>query len=218
VGGSFSRSALNRASGARTRWSGAITGLAVLCFLPFASSLEALPLAVLAALVIGAVAGLVRLAPIARLVRFSKPQFGVAATTFALTLVLAPRVDLAVVIGAALAIAVHLWRELRLELTTWRDGETLHARPRGVLWFGTEGRLEKELLAALARNADARALTVHLDGLGRIDITAALALRALLADARAGGLEVEVTDVRERWQPLVDRVIESDEDPLGRDA
>jgi len=41
-----------------TPWSGAITGLAVLCFLPFASSLEALPLAVLAALVIGAVAGL----------------------------------------------------------------------------------------------------------------------------------------------------------------
>ena len=36
VGGSFSRSALNRTSGARTRTSGAVTGFAVFAFLPFA--------------------------------------------------------------------------------------------------------------------------------------------------------------------------------------
>ena len=56
VGGSFSRTGLNRLSGARTRWSGAFTGLIVLAILPFAGVLANLPLAVLAGLVIGAVA------------------------------------------------------------------------------------------------------------------------------------------------------------------
>src|SRR3712207_7645883 len=43
---------------------------------------------------------------------------------------------------------------------------------------------------------EAERLVVHLDGLGRIDITGALALRALLQDARSAGLQVEITDVR----------------------
>ena len=43
VGGSFSRSSLNYLSGARTRWSGAVTGATVLVFLPFAQVLAPLP-------------------------------------------------------------------------------------------------------------------------------------------------------------------------------
>ena len=43
VGGSFSRSTLNRLAGARTRWSGLVAGLLVLVFLPFAEVLESLP-------------------------------------------------------------------------------------------------------------------------------------------------------------------------------
>src|SRR5680860_191933 len=54
AGGSFSRSALNRLSGARSRWSGAITGAAVLALLPLAGLLAPLPSAVLAGLVIAA--------------------------------------------------------------------------------------------------------------------------------------------------------------------
>jgi hypothetical protein len=43
VGGSFSRSALGRLPGAKSTWSGAITGITVLAFLPFARVLEPLP-------------------------------------------------------------------------------------------------------------------------------------------------------------------------------
>jgi SulP family sulfate permease len=43
VGGSFSRSSLHRLAGARTRWSGAVTGLAVLAFLPAPGVLAPLP-------------------------------------------------------------------------------------------------------------------------------------------------------------------------------
>lgn len=216
VGGSFSRSALSRLAGARTAWSGAVTGAAVLVLLPFAGVLESLPLAVLAGIVIGAVAGHLRLAPMLRLVRLSRSQFAVAVTTFVLTLALAPRLEQAIVVGGALAIAVHLRRELALEIPGWIDAETLHLRPRGVLWFGSAGRLEEKLLALLAEHAGAKRLVVHLDGLGRIDTTGALALRELLQEARESGLAVEVADVRPRWRGLVDQVIERREDPLGR--
>jgi SulP family sulfate permease len=215
VGGSFSRSALNRRAGARTRWSGAVTGLAVLAFLPFAGSLSSLPLAVLGAIVIAAVVGLVRPLPLLRLARLSRPQFFVAATTFVLTLVLAPHVEQAVVIGVVLAVGVHLWRELQLEVPSWTEGEVLHLRPRGVLWFGTAPRLEDTFVVLISHHSDAERVVVHLDGLGRIDMTGALALRRLLQEAREAGLEVDIVDVRERWRGLVENVIAKDEDPLG---
>ncbi|MBD0291792.1 MAG: SulP family inorganic anion transporter, partial [Thermoleophilia bacterium] len=206
---------LNRLAGAQTRWSGAVTGLAVLVFLPFASLVAPLPQAVLAGIVVGAVAGLVRILPLLRLVRYSRGQFGVAFATFALTLVLAPHVERALVVGVGLAVALHLRRELRLEVESWTEERSLHLRPRGVLWFGTVRRLEDAVLGALGDHPQAEALVVHLDGLGRIDLTGALALRALLRDARAAGVATEVADVRPRWRGLVARVVKRDEDPLA---
>lgn len=214
VGGSFSRSSLNRASGAKTRWSGAITGVTVLLFLPFAGLLAGLPIAVLSAIVIGSVAPLVRVTPILRLVRFSRPQFAVAATTFVLTLTMAPHVDRAVLIGISVAVATHLWRELSLEVASWVEDEKLHLRPRGVLWFGNVGRLDDMFVEQLGTHAESRHLVIHLDGLGRIDTTAALSLRTLVADAREAGLIAEFADVRPRWRKLVDDVIDSERDPL----
>lgn len=216
VGGSFSRTAINRLAGARTRWSGAVAGLAVLVFLPFAGVLSPLPQAVLAGIVIGSVATLFRPRPILRLARISRPQFLVALLTFVLTLALAPRIEWAVVAGVGLAVGVHLWRERRLEAPSWSEDGTIHLRPRGVLWFGSAARLESAFIRLLGAESGADRLVLHLDGLGRIDITGALALRALLDEARAAGLEVEIVDVRERWAGLVENIIARETDPLGR--
>jgi sulfate permease, SulP family len=164
--------------------------------------------------VITSVASLVRLAPLLRLASYSRPQLLVGASTFVLTLALAPRIEWAIISGVLLSVGVHLWRELRLEVTSWVEGTTLHVRPRGVLYFGTERRLEDSLLTLVAGNPTATALTVHLDGLGRIDLTGALALRGVLQDLRAGGIEVDIADVRPRWQPLVERIVQSPVDPL----
>jgi SulP family sulfate permease len=77
--------------------------------------------------------------------------------------------------------------------------------------------MQDAFLGLLAEHPDATRLAVHLDGLGRIDLTGALALRAVLQEARTAGMEVEVLDVRPRWRGLVDRVIASEgDDPLGR--
>ena len=217
VGGSFSRSALNRSAGARTRWSGAVAGLAVIAFLPFADVLEPLPRAVLAGIVIAAVVDLARILPLARLRGQSRPQFVVAAATFVLTLALAPRVDVAVVAAIALAVVVHLWRELELGVESWLDGETLHVRPIGVLWFASARRFEDAFIELLADRREATRVVVHLDGLGRFDYSGALTLRRLLERARAAGLEAEVVDVRPRAAGAVARIVEAERDPLGED-
>ena len=214
VGGSFSRSAVNRQAGARTRWSGAVTGIVVLIFLPFAGSLESLPRAVLAAIVIGAVLPLVRLPPLIRLWRHSKPQFVVAWATFGLTLGLAPDIQWAVVAGIGLAIAVHLARELSLDIETELDGQDLHLRPIGVLWFGSANVLEDAFVDIMAEHQQAERLVVHLGGVGRVDLSGALTLRWLVQRARSSGLEVEIADVPPRARRWVASLIEAPRDPF----
>src|SRR5690606_17290285 len=78
VGGSFARSALNRQAGARTRLSGAVAGLAVLAFLPFANVLEGLPRAVLAAIVVLSASSLLQLGALFKLWRYAKSQASTA--------------------------------------------------------------------------------------------------------------------------------------------
>jgi SulP family sulfate permease len=192
VGASFSRSALNRLAGARSTASGLVTGLVVLLFLPFGFLLSDLPQAVLAATIIVAVVPLVRLRPLLEVLRASRIQFTITITTFALTLILSPHVERAVIVGAILSVVIHLWRELRLDVDSSRDGDVLHLRPAGVLWFGTAQKLDDRFIALLAENPDAERLEIHLLGLGRIDLTGALALEKVISDARRAGLDVEV--------------------------
>jgi sulfate permease, SulP family len=215
VGGSFSRSSINRLAGARSAWSGAITGLAVLAFIPAAGVLADLPSAVLGAVVIAAVAPLIRISPIVRLWRVSRPQFLVAAGTFGATLALTPRVDRGVLIGIGLAVAVHLWRELHVQVEVWQEEDELHLRPAGVLWFGAAQRLQDLTLSALAANPDAKQLVLHLDSIGRLDLTSASTLRTVIEEARRSGLSTDVTGIEERDRRLIDRVVASERDPLS---
>jgi len=202
VGGSFSRSSLNRLAGGRTRWSGAVTGLVVLAILPVAFLLEPLPKAILGAVVIAAVIPLLRFGPFPELWHRSKPAFLIALTTFAATILFEPHVERGVLAGVGLSIGVHLWRELRVDLTCWVDGTTLHVRPSGVLWFGVAQALQERILAELADRPEVHRLVVHLDAAGRFDITAAMALRSAFADARIGGVEPSLADVQERDRRL----------------
>lgn len=207
VGGSFSRTALNRLSGATSKWSAVFTGLWVLALLPFTPLLSGLPTAVLGGLVIAAALSLVELRPFQEYWRFSLPQFGVAVPTLLATLLLAPRLDYAVLLGIGLAIAVHLWRELGVDVETWCTDGALHLRPRGVLYFGSAPDVERQIRAALRAHAGVHALVVHLDALGRLDLTGVLALRNLLDRVTDDGVHVELAHVAPNAQRLVDRVL-----------
>ncbi len=195
VGGSFSRSSLNRLAGARSRWSGLVTGVAVLAFLPFADVLEQLPRATLGGVVIAAVVGLVQPVQLVNTIRRSTPQGLVAWGTFAATLAMAPRVERGVIVGIGLSLALHLWRELHVDVPRRREGNTLCLDTRGVLWFATASRLEQLVLDALAEEPDIDGVRIDLGGCGRVDYTAATTIRRLAEDARAAGLAVSVTSV-----------------------
>ncbi|AYY12924.1 SulP family inorganic anion transporter [Actinobacteria bacterium YIM 96077] len=195
AGGSFSRSSLNRLMGARTRWSGAITGVAVFAVLPFADVFSALPTTVLAGLVIVAAISLVEIRPFRDYWRYSRPQFLVAVPTFAATLILAPRVERGLLIGIGLAFAVHLWREMRIDLTTRLDGTTLYVHPEGVLYFASTPMLETRLTALLAEHPAVATVVIDVHRLGRLDLTGLMALRGFAEQARQYDVEVEVHDV-----------------------
>ncbi len=195
VGGSFSRSSLNHLAGARSRWSGAITGAAVLLFLPVAGVLAPLPRAVLSGIVIAAVLGLLRVKQMAGLWRLSKPQALAAWTTFALTLILAPRIDIAVLIGILLALGIHAWREMKVRCDSWMEDTTFHLAPRGVLWFGSAPQMQRSFMHELEEGHELDRIVLHLGGLGRIDLSGAMMLKEFREEMAAGDIEVEVAGV-----------------------
>ncbi|MGE3660868.1 MAG: SulP family inorganic anion transporter [Pseudonocardia sp.] len=213
-GGSFSRSSVNRMSGATTRFSGAVTGLTVLAFLPFAAVLEPLPLAVLGAIVIVAVANLMRLRPLIRIWRVSAPQAVIAWGTFLATVLLAPRLDVAVLIGIGLSVAVFLWRSLQMDIDVAVADRTLTLTPHGVLWFGTAQRLDDCLITQLATHPDATHLLIDLSRLGRIDTTGALMLRSVLDQARSAGLHADHRGIPLQSRELTARILTPERDPL----
>lgn len=206
-GGSFTRSGLTRAAGARTRLSGAISGLVVLVLIPFMGAVSYLPVAVLGALVIVGVANLVRVEPFLVFRRAARLQFAVAMATLLLTLMLAPRVEYALLAGVAFAVGAHLWRELRLSIPAWKDAGTLHIKPRGVLYFASAPSVEEVFSKLLSDHPDARRLVIHLEGLGRVDLTGALVLKRVVEDARGAGLDAEVVDVPPQARKIIHRVL-----------
>jgi len=207
VGGSFSRSSINRIAGARSRWSGAISEAVVLGFLPFAFVLAPLPRAILSAIVIAAVASLVKIRPLIRLVKVSPLQALVGIGTFSFTLILSPRVDQAVLLGVVLALGVHAWREMRPRMHSWVEGDILHIRPEGVLWFGSAPELEEEAFALLERDDGTTRIVFHLSALGRIDYTGALGLKQLKEDADRAGIPVEFRDIPGHAERIMGKVL-----------
>ena len=206
VGGALARTTVNRMAGARSRWSGLVTGVVVLLFLPFTSVLAPLPVAVLAGIVIAAIYKLVRPGELLALWRASPAQALVGWGTFVATLALAPRIDLAVVLGVAMSATVHLWRERTPDVTARRLGDTLVLEPRGVLWFGSAPVMEERLLTRLAEEADVKKVVIRAGGLGRIDLTGAYTLAEMLEQAERAGIEIRLEDVPEHAARVLDAI------------
>lgn len=208
VGGSFSRSAVNRLAGAQSRRAGAITGLIVLAFTPFAGMLSSLPRTVLGAIVIAATIRLIQPAALRRLLSISRPQGSVAIATLIATLVMAPRVDLAVIIGIAIASLTHIVREARSAGIEWRyENVTLEVEPYGVLFYGSAARISREMMALVVEHPDCTAIVVDLHRLGRIDYSGVSMLQDTAAQAERAGVSVRFVRIPTHAQPLFHRAL-----------
>jgi SulP family sulfate permease len=210
VGASFSRSALNRMAGAKTNMSAFVTGLCVLAFIPLGFVLGPLPQSALAAIVIVAVLPLLRFDGILEVARMSRPQLAVTLTAFLLTLALSPHVQWAILAAVALSVLIHLQWELRLVVDELVVDTELELIPRGVLWFGTARLLEDRFTDSLAAHPATTAIVLRLEGLGRIDLTGAFALRSLIDAARASGIAVTVRGAPPQATRVLGRVLGPD--------
>src|SRR5690606_34967872 len=148
----------------------------VLAFFPFAEVLAGLPRSVLAAIVITSSLSLLQLGALLRLWRYAKLQATTALATFVLTLVLAPRVDYAIVLGIMLALFTHLYREAQLGVTVERQDEVVTMRFDGVLWFGSLQSLERALLRLESDLGGIERVVLDTARLGRIDFSALMLL------------------------------------------
>jgi SulP family sulfate permease len=123
--------------------------------------------------------------------------------------------DIAVMIGIGLSVAIFLWRMLQLEIDVHAEDGSVVLTPRGVLWFGTAQRLDRTLIEALAAHPDSRRVIIDLSRLGRIDTTGALVLRSVLDQARDAGLDANFDGVPPQSAALVERILGATADPLG---
>jgi SulP family sulfate permease len=208
IGGSFSRTSIARIAGAHTRWSGAIVGLLVLAFLPIAGVLGDLPRAVLAGIIIAAVVKLIRPDELWPVFKLTPPQGIIGAVTFVATLVLSPRIDLGVLIGIVLAVLVHLWRELTVPVSIEVTGSTMRVKPSGVIFFGSAQSFDDAVTDAIARHSEVNHVIIDLEGVGRLDFTAAMTLTDLADHLRSGGCSVELANVGPVAKRIVDKVWE----------
>ena len=191
VGGSFARSSVNKIAGAETRWSGAITAVVVLAFLPFAFVLDGLPDAVLGAVVIGAVISLIKPRRLWRFRTRSPYQAALVYLTLIATLISPPNIHYAVLFGIAVTLILHFVRPFSLEVLS-NENDELELRPWGLLWVGTNTRFSKRLNEVIEADPGHGPVTVSLDRSTAIDAATAASLVSAQATAQRSGREFAV--------------------------
>ncbi len=216
VSGSFSRSAVNINAGAITGMSSVFTGLFVLLTLLFLTPLlYHLPQAVLAAVIIMAVIGLVNFAAIKHAWQASRHDGIAAIVTFVVTLAAAPHLDNGILAGAGLAILLYLLRTMNPRVAilgrhpdgTLRDAR-LHKLPAseivtavrfdGRLYFANVAYFEDAILEAVAANPKARWLLVVGEGINELDASGEEVVRHLVERLRSNGVNMVFSGLKKQ--------------------
>ncbi|MFN7426214.1 MAG: SulP family inorganic anion transporter [bacterium] len=221
--GSFSRSAVNISAGARTGMSSVVTGLLMLVtLLALTPMLYHLPQAVLAAVIMMAITSLIGFRAMNHAWRAHRHDGIAAWTTFFAALLLAPAIDYGVLLGAALAILLYLYRTMRPRMAvlarhpdgTLRDAR-LHGLPTsrqlvvlrfdGSLYFANVPYFEDSVLEAVAAAPDAREVLIVADGINAIDASGVEVLEHLSERLAASGATLSLCGVKLQVMEVFDR-------------
>lgn len=216
VSGSFSRSAVNLNAGARTGMSAVFTGLIVLLTLLFLTPLlYHLPQAVLAAVIIMAVIGLINFGAIKHAWLANRHDGIAAVATFVATLAFAPHLDKGIMIGAGLAIMLYLLRTMTPRvaiLGRHPDGSLrdvkVHNLPTsdlvtavrfdGRLYFANVAFFEDAILEAVASNPKARFLLVVGNGINELDASGEEVMHHVVENLRSNGVTVMFSGLKQQ--------------------
>ena len=214
VGGSFSRTAINYAAGAKTGISSVISSLVVVLALLFLTPLfRYVPQAALAALVISAVLLLFHPKEVFTLWKMNRHDGTVAVTVFVLALVAKP--DYALLIGVVISLMLFLWKtmhprivlvtkdpELDMFINGDRYGKSscpqiLQLRSDNAIYFGNAEYAVEHILDRLnEQKTGIKFLLLDFQAVGFIDITGIDELRVLQEEVEEQGVHLAFTRVR----------------------
>lgn len=214
VGGSLSKTAANARAGAHTQMSGVAAALASLGFLLFATGLLAdLPRAVLSAIVIHAVWGLVGLSDFRRYAAVRRNDAVAAGVAFVGVLLVGPLNGLLLAIAQSLLGLVYRSMQVGIdemgrvahEKAAW--GSVAHdpsrktyrgvvvLRPDGPLFWANAASVVRRIEASAAAHDDLRAVVLDLEATNQMDTTTAERLSAMLGRLRSAGVDLHLVRV-----------------------
>ena len=197
---SFSRSALNLYAGAQTGWATVFSVVVVLvALLVFTPVLRHVPQAVLAAIVVAAVVGLLKPREFLRLWHISRVEAVIAAITFGITIAAAPALYWGVLSGVLMALSYFLYQRLHpriIEVGLHADGSlrdrhlwalpalaphTYALRMDAGLDFATASQFERAVTEYLTAHPHTRHVCLFAHAINRMDATGAEAFARLVS-------------------------------------
>ncbi|MGA8513266.1 MAG: SulP family inorganic anion transporter [Burkholderiaceae bacterium] len=212
---SFSRSAITLAAGAKTGWSGLATVACVLlALLLLMPALHHVPRAVLAAVVIAAVMGLVKPAQWAWLWRIDRVEALTAGLTFAVTLMSAPRIYWGVLAGVIMGLVHFLLLRLHpriIEVGLHADGslrdrhlwtlpplaEHLYAlRMDAELDFASASALERAITEHITQHPQVHHVCLFAQPINRIDATGVEVFGQMRTALAARGIALHISGIK----------------------
>ncbi len=216
VSGSFSRSAVNFQTGAKSGLSSVFSSAVVVIVMLFLTPLlYYLPQSVLAAVIMMAVLGLINIKGIRHIFKVSFSDGFICVITFITTLVFAPHLDKGVIVGVILSLSVFFYRLMRPSiavLSLWKDGHFRNARKfnldmckhlaiirfDGPFFFANIGYLEDEVLQIVRQMPELKAIIFKCNGINIIDSSGEEALSLLVDRLRSAGYSVYFSGLKEQ--------------------
>jgi SulP family sulfate permease len=233
VSGSFSRSAINYESGARTGFAMVVCSCVVMATLLFLTPLlYHLPQATLAVIIVFAVLSLIRVDPVLDAWRVTPKDGAIAIVTFLATLVLAPQLHFGIGIGVSLTLILYLHRSMRPHvayLSRHPDGPLVDAEANdlaldqyialirfdGRLYFGDSSYFESKVLEAVTRLPELQFIVIDAGSINQIDATGERTLRDTVTNLRGVGIDIYFTRAKIQFVEVLERT--GCLDHIGRD-
>ena len=211
---SFSRSAINLASGAKTGWAVVGTTSFVLLAVFASPALFHVPRAVLAAVVILAVSSLIQPMAFVKLWRIARIEAMTAGMTFGITLLSTPRIYWGVLAGVLLGLSHFLYTRLHPRIIevglhedgSLRDRHLWHLPPLASnvfairmdaeLDFAAASSFEKYITEKLSDQAQIQHVCLFAQPINRIDATGVETLQQLHHYLQRRGIQLHISGIK----------------------
>jgi sulfate permease, SulP family len=221
--GSFSRSAVNLQAGAVTGLSSVFTSLAVVIVLLFFTPLlYHLPQAVLAAVIMMAVIGLINVSGFIHAWKAQWYDGAISIITFICTLLFAPHLDKGIMVGVLLSLGVFLYKSMRpkvvslarsedealrcVEEHSLRECEHIAViRFDGPLFFANSSYLEDQITDRMQAKPNLKHIVIVANGINDMDASGEEILSLLVDRVRSAGVDLSLSGVNESVMKVLKR-------------